>query len=623
MSAEVKNSSILFSTEFDCVVMLTWSNWSTEMRSNRFHYAARLRHLKPVIFVQPDLPSTDRYALEPTELDSVTILHVSNVFNDSQSRSLATALSDLGFRRPCFWIYNVLFVDAVEQIYSPFRAFHATEDYFSESFSTSNTIRTCLSRLLKSCDLVIAVSEGVASNIVRTGNYTKEVITAKNGVDFTEWGNIPHSHDSNNWIALYQGGISRKLDWQLLNALAISMPDWNFHFCGEVFDVGEEWRELLRRPNVKYLGKLDIDSLKKATSIATVGLIPFKRNDWITQRSLPLKTFEYLAAGLPVVSVPIESIIDTEGLIAFASSPQDFSKAIRQASDKRESSSFRLAARDRARREDYDLKFDAVIAKINSILEARALPSSNLNKPRIAIVVSESFIGSSDFLKFLEGCRLNESIDWELVYSFPNQAIQPWLDCFHAVILIEPDSLPRPYFNTLTKNYLGPIFCVGPAPKQSHRAIRTPSIREFQIREIPINADPFNYVIAQCRGHLNAHKNTCSVEMRRSLYITANSELRYCVSSRIPAVQHANWLKALQYDFAFEAGRLDLAPATALLNALAGKLVHLIRFRLSTGINMIIRSPRLIYHLLPESIKSYARPYVRRLQSRIRQSNKR
>src|SRR5437016_5499446 len=39
---------------FDGVVMLTWSDWRTEPRSNRYHYATRFARSLPVLFVQPD-----------------------------------------------------------------------------------------------------------------------------------------------------------------------------------------------------------------------------------------------------------------------------------------------------------------------------------------------------------------------------------------------------------------------------------------------------------------------------------------------------------------------------------------------------------------------------------------
>lgn len=51
-----KQLDSVFLSEFDCLVMLTWSDWHTELRSNRYHYVTRFAATgKEVVFVQPDL----------------------------------------------------------------------------------------------------------------------------------------------------------------------------------------------------------------------------------------------------------------------------------------------------------------------------------------------------------------------------------------------------------------------------------------------------------------------------------------------------------------------------------------------------------------------------------------
>src|SRR5688572_19428341 len=90
---------------FDSVVMLTWSNWKKEPRSNRYHYATRFaRHLR-VIFVQPDLHKRT-FRFEPTGYNQLEILHVYRYYTSDQILLLNQALTSRGVLRPLLWIYN-------------------------------------------------------------------------------------------------------------------------------------------------------------------------------------------------------------------------------------------------------------------------------------------------------------------------------------------------------------------------------------------------------------------------------------------------------------------------------------------------------------------------------------
>src|SRR6185312_7141409 len=58
----------------DSVVMVTSSDWKTEPRSNRYHFATRFARCVPVFFVQPDSTS-DKIWLEALP-QGIKLLHV-------------------------------------------------------------------------------------------------------------------------------------------------------------------------------------------------------------------------------------------------------------------------------------------------------------------------------------------------------------------------------------------------------------------------------------------------------------------------------------------------------------------------------------------------------------------
>lgn len=376
------------STHFDCVVMLTLSNWHTEMRSNRYHYAVRFARHLPTIFVQPDLPNPTFY-FEDTEYNNIILLHIFKGYGPEQTGLLNKALVGKNYIKPLLWIYNYFFIDFIIKRYAPLKIYHATEDYFCSSFPGVHQLNT-LKRVLGNIDMLVAVSEGVKDSYVKNGCYREEHIVIANGCDFKFW--APQSaeidrliscHRRNKKVAFYQGNINYRLDYNLIDAILTGMPDWEFWFCGDVDPSCEEWKPLLKKHgNLKYLGKLHPREVRKLAYESTVGIMPFVQNDLIIERSLPLKAFEYVACGLPVVTVPIQSLRSFEGVFEFAERAGGFINNIRTS----ESSRFDAAAVDKrlevARRQDYDDRFEVLQSKIQNKIVCR-----HIKKVRLKILI--------------------------------------------------------------------------------------------------------------------------------------------------------------------------------------------------------------------------------------------
>jgi glycosyltransferase involved in cell wall biosynthesis len=353
--------------QFDAVVMLTASDWFTEMRSNRYHYATRFAKHLPVIFVQPDLNEC-RFQYEDSGSEGVAVLHVSEHWGWKQYKLLVEALECRQIAKPLLWIYHFGYVDFIALCHAPCAIFHATEDYFSPELGLSGPDQNKLKVVLKLTDLLVAVSDGVLQSYRERGNYEGDAFVIGNGCDFKFWAPKPEEIDSvlsgarNTRVAFYQGGIHRKIDFSLLHDIVRRMPDWEFWFCGEVYPNLPEWDTLCRYPNVKYWGKLSPEAVRALAFRSTVGLIPFVQRDWITQRAFPLKAFEYLACGLPVVSVPISALKPYAAVIRFAETADEFIGAVRSVAPTRFNTETVAMRVNEARRHDYDLKYDLLLS---------------------------------------------------------------------------------------------------------------------------------------------------------------------------------------------------------------------------------------------------------------------
>jgi len=367
---------------FDAVVMLTWSDWRTEPRSNRFHYASRFARVLPVFFVQPDAVGTE-VSFEASDHPNVTIVHAPPHYTPKAAAGLAAALNERGVRRPLLWIYNVFFENYIARSNARYAVYHATENYLldDDQWAVSDrSVRAPLLRVLSRVDLVVGVSKALTRTYRDLSQYSGRAITLANGCDFAFWrdsGAAEHDASAGN-IALYQGGINARLDYPLVIELAQQMPEWRFWYCGHIKDAGPQWSVLSALPNVEYKGELSPKQIAELAKSATVGLIPFLKGPLIRQ-SLPLKAYEYVACGLPVVSVPIDALENEPQLFSIAETAVEFAQKLRELAPTRSEPAYLEIRRDAGDRQSYDGRFAELSRTVVDAVALRSRKKIRLN----------------------------------------------------------------------------------------------------------------------------------------------------------------------------------------------------------------------------------------------------
>lgn len=96
----------------------------------------------------------------------------------------------------------------------------------------------------------------------------------------------------------FYGALAPWIDYQLLNQIADSHPDWQLVFIG--IDYGESLHKLKLASNVHFLGPKDYQLLPSYSRHFDCAIIPFKTGE-IAKATSPVKLFEYMAMGLPTV----------------------------------------------------------------------------------------------------------------------------------------------------------------------------------------------------------------------------------------------------------------------------------------------------------------------------------
>ena len=133
---------------------------------------------------------------------------------------------------------------------------------------------------------------------------------------------VPHP------IIGYYGGIADWFDVELMVELARARPQWMFVLIGGVFRVDISALESL--PNVRMLGQQPYETMPLYLYHFDVCIIPFKINA-VTEATDPVKFYEYISQGKPVVATPMPELGIYSSYLYLAADAAGFASCIDQA----------------------------------------------------------------------------------------------------------------------------------------------------------------------------------------------------------------------------------------------------------------------------------------------------
>jgi len=185
--------------------------------------------------------------------------------------------------------------------------------------------------ILKRSDIVLPVCKAIYDSTISRRGTDKGVYYLPNGVEIDifqnradnppEYSNIPKPR------AVYVGGLNGMVDFDLLSYTAERLPKVSFVIIGPYSKI--PLKEIPK--NIYFLGGRSYHQLPSYLQNADVGLIPFQQSKKFDKMERPIKFYQYVASGLPVVSVSIGGLKVMEPYAFLANSYEDFSMAIKDA----------------------------------------------------------------------------------------------------------------------------------------------------------------------------------------------------------------------------------------------------------------------------------------------------
>lgn len=177
-------------------------------------------------------------------------------------------------------------------------------------------------RILERADVVFCTSKALEEKCRR---HAANVLRVPNGAEISHFrpkkrlNSIPF-HKKQPVIGFY-GYIGHWFDVDLVFYAASKHQDWVFRIIGPEF--GSRCDALRLLANVELLGEISYESLPQYVDEFDVCMIPFTTGN-VTDTVNPVKLYEYLATGKPIVSTDLSEVAQFEPYVRIAKNQPEF-----------------------------------------------------------------------------------------------------------------------------------------------------------------------------------------------------------------------------------------------------------------------------------------------------------
>jgi len=313
----------------------------------------KLEEVSPGIFVFTPFPLLP-FANLQTRINKINQYFLARKLNKISKR--------LEFNSPILWTYLPNNVDILKYLRYSLLIYDCADEHTSfPGFINPATVSEMENRLLSQTEIVFASAQELYKKRIGTCRYIRLI---KNGADFKHFqqvleGTLVLPEDISSLpkpIIGYIGAISTWLDLELIEALATAYPMWSIVMIGPQ-DI--DLSALKIHKNIYWLGPKPYQILPAYLQNFDLCLIPFIING-LTVNVNPVKLYEYLAAGKPVLTTALPEVTQFSDHIAIARTKAEFVTLAAQ--EIAEDSSLKIQCRLKiALANSWDLRFEQML----------------------------------------------------------------------------------------------------------------------------------------------------------------------------------------------------------------------------------------------------------------------
>ncbi len=278
---------------------------------------------------------------------------------------------------PVLWLTSPDQEDMLRLLPHRLVIYHLVDDYtaYEADYASAERLQYIQEqhrRLLRQADAVICTHPKL---VEQAREHNDRVFLVPNGVDWPlferalacpylppDIEEIPHPRVG------YVGVLNDKIDVPLLRSLVDADPTVHLVLVGPVhMRHYRSHLQLLHHPRVHRLGFRPPEELPLYMRGLDVALMPYRLNRW-TEHIDPLKLYEYLAVGLPIVSTPIPAVQRVSDLV-YIGQGNAFIDRVREALNEHAPHQ-RERRRAFARTNSWDMRVDTLRTILDALLKA-------------------------------------------------------------------------------------------------------------------------------------------------------------------------------------------------------------------------------------------------------------
>lgn len=245
---------------------------------------------------------------------------------------LRRVVRSLEFVRPIVWSYVPNAVEYLGMFNERLSVYHCVDELSANPLVPKKAIQAMEREFLARVDIVFTT----ARNLYETKRpFNTHTYYMPNVADFDHfhaaYDPAPPRHDTDRKPVIgFIGAVSEyKLDFELLSRLAGRHPGWTIRLVGPTGE-GEKVADLSCvkvHPNIELLGGKPYRDLPSYLRAFDVCLLPNRLNEY-TKNMFPMKFFEYLSSGKPVVAVRLDALADFADVCYLSSTHEEFERNI-------------------------------------------------------------------------------------------------------------------------------------------------------------------------------------------------------------------------------------------------------------------------------------------------------
>lgn len=309
--------------------------------------------------------------------------YYSSLLNRLGQRYLATQvrplLRTLDFHAPVLWLYPPHSSSLVGQLGESLVVYHCIERFSGEQHGRKRGVMESQeAELLGIADLVFTHSKGLLelySPLTR-----RPIRLIPSAADVAHFQSTREIHPVMAAIPsprlVLSGTLDERIDWSLLESIA-SQKAWQLCLVGKIRMKFPLLKILSGQENVHFLGYHAYQDLPTLLNGADLFLLPYRLTG-MTRYINPLKAYEYLAVGKPIVSTALPELIPLAEWVDMVEkgedSPQTYHRRFIQEIEhclETETPAKTLARRDSARQHDWDQRVERMLEDMEARLKEK------------------------------------------------------------------------------------------------------------------------------------------------------------------------------------------------------------------------------------------------------------